>query len=269
MNKYNALFKHSRLIISFTICLTLLGIGVWSSASSRKQRSRPLEEIRKDLVTDQIKLDNKTQGFEILRMDKTQMGDILLSLKNNYAKRITGFQVTVGAARIQTELILGGDENEFISPGAIYEKVYFAQEGLDEQGIVVRAVVFEDGTSDGEPDFIKEIKDYRVGMKLERERVLARLHYILSSTQTDILADLEKLELDTLSLTQGRRYGKLDNIALGSRNERKRILDEIKNFRRIHLKLRSHREQENESDYRKNLAQLVEFYKNIIAKAKT
>jgi hypothetical protein len=271
MKRIKSLPLNSRFIffVGVTMCTIVVGVGAWSSTSPFQQKKdASLEEIRENLGIDKIPVKNNTRAFDVVSIEKTGMGDLQLVFRNGYEKKITGFQVTVGGARIQTELILGGDEREFIIPGATYQKIYMAQEGLDRHGITIRAVVFEDGSADGEPKFIEEIKDYRLGLKIERQRVLELLQGILALPDADMSVALEELEAKIPSLPQRKKSRGLDNIALGMNHERRRILGEIKKIRLMDLK------RDNNSSYteqtikpKQNLEQLVEFYERIITKA--
>jgi hypothetical protein len=220
------------------VALLLLGVVLASQPARKRMRQqnreqevsiKPLERI------EDLKLTNKTTGLQVVEIKKLSDKMLELTFKNEYNKSITGFEVSVGGMRVQTELILGGDEQQFISPGSTFEKAYAAQEGLDRAGIQILGVVFEDGTSDGDLRAIKEITDYRLGMKTERQRVLALLNKVIAADNQKISIGLEELEADIYSsVSLNQQDSKLDNVGLGIRNERRRMLEEIRILRAKH-----------------------------------
>lgn len=218
-------------LYAFALVLLFIGIAIAGRSPGRKQRAqandqqgliKPIERI------EDLRIINKTSAFRVLAIKKISDNVFEITYKNEYSKTITGFEVSIGGMRVQTELILGGDEHQFIPPGNTSQEAYPAQEGLDRNGIQILAVVFDDGSSDGDIRYIKEITDYRLGMKTERQRVLPLLERVISSNTQNISMALEELETEVSSTAQStQQNNKLDNVGLGIRNERRRILDEV------------------------------------------
>lgn len=225
-------------LYGFALVLLVLGIVSGSRSSGKNERPqtnqqegriKPIERI------EDLRIRNRTSMFNIAQIKKVSDNMFEITYKNDYSKTITGFEVSVGGMRVQTELILGGDELEFISPGKTFQKAYAAQEGLDLDGMQILAVVFDDGSSDGDIRYIKEITDYRLGMKTERQRVLALLEQVITSKTQIISTALAELETDISSAFQSSpQDNRLDNVGLGIRNERSRMLDEIRILRDKH-----------------------------------
>lgn len=261
MKKYNhpALYG---LIITF-LSLSIV-IAVQSSVKRNRYNTQQPEGFIKpiDKVED-LKVVNKTSNFIVTEIKKNSDKIFEIIFKNQYSKRITGFEISIAGTRVQTELILGGDEQEFIPPGSVYPKAYAAQAELYKYGIQILAVMFDDGSSDGDITYIKEIKDYRLGIKIERERVLSLLEPIINSKNQDTSTALEAMEAQlsaTLPLSQ--QTGKLDNIGLGVRNEKQRILDEIRMLISKHQSVQS--SEEKNHLLKEDLSIFKEMYKDII-----
>jgi len=212
-------------LLFLTVVIASQSSGNRSRIQIKQQKSsiKPIERI------EDLRIINKTSAFSILEIKKISDNLFEITYKNNYSKTITGFEVSIGGMRIQTELILGGDEQQFISSGNTFQKAYAAQEGLDRDGIQILAVVFDDGSSDGDTRYIKEITDYRLGMKTERQRVLALLEQVITFKNQDISTALGELEANISSTAPStQQESRLDNVQLGIRNERRRMLDEIR-----------------------------------------
>ncbi len=217
---------------SLLIVLVLLGVVLASQPSGKRTRLQNEEQegsIKPIERIEDLRIINKTTGFSVVEIKKISDQLFELTYKNDYSKRITGFEVSIGGMRIQKELILGGDEQQFISPGNTFHETYSAQVGLDRDGIQILAVVFDDGGSDGDIRYIKEITDYRLGMKTERQRVVALLEQVITSKTQKISTALGELETDISSnIPSTQQDSRLDNVGLGVRNERRRMLEEIR-----------------------------------------
>jgi hypothetical protein len=224
-------YSIASVLLFLSVVIASQSSGNRSRIQTREQESsiKPIERI------EDLRIINKTSAFSVLEIKKISDNLFEITYKNDYSKTITGFEVSVGGMRIQTELILGGDERQFIFPGNTFQKAYAAQEGLERDGIQILAVVFDDGSNDGEIRYVKEITDYRLGMKTERQRVLTLLEQVITSKNQDISTELGELETGISSTAPStQQESRLDNVELGIRNERRRMLDEIRILRDKH-----------------------------------
>lgn len=216
----------------FVAVLLFVGVVIASRSSGKSPQPRINEQeslIKPIERIEDLRIINKTSAFSVVEIKKISDNLFEITFKNEYSKSITGFEVSTGGMRIQTELILSGDERQFISPGSIYQETYAAQTGLDRYGVQILAVIFDDGSSDGDSKYIKEMTDYRLGMKIERQRVLALLEQVIAAKNQSISTALEELEAHMIStLPSTQQNSTLDNVGLGIRNERRRMLDEIR-----------------------------------------
>ena len=250
----------------FSVVLLFLGIVLASRSSGKNERAqtnqqegriKPIERI------EDLRITNHTSSFNVVDIKKLSDSIFEITFQNNYSKRITGFEVSVGGMRVQTELTLGGDEGQFISPGGSYQEAYSAQQGLDRHGVQILAVVFDDGSGDGDTKYIKEITDYRFGMQVERQRVLALLEEVLKATDEHIPQALEELESNlSFGIASTSQNSTLDNVGLGTRNERRRTLEEISMLKKNHQDAMS--VTRSGSQLRRDLVSLEEVFKNII-----
>ena len=261
MKKYKNILRTLRLpFIFILLCLSIIGV---SASRAGKQKQDDIEKPKETIDINNLKIINMTSAFKVIEIKENSDGLFDITYKNEYRKSITGFEVSISGMRIQTELTLGGDEQQFIPSGSTYDKTYSVQENLGQNGIQILAVVFDDGTADGDPKYIKEITDYRLGIKLERERVLPMLENILTSKPQTFSKALEELETHMTSvLPSYQQNGKLNNIDLGIRNERRRILSEIKMLRDKHPNALSTEQEINQ--FRGDLVFVKQMYERII-----
>lgn len=102
-----------------------------------------------------------------------QDGALSLSLRNDYNKTITAFAVSSSHIITRSELI---DTDQVMAPGAIQTKLYeLPSSPLPGYATTVQAVVFDDGTADGNPAIIRQILDARDGNKTQIDRILPAL----------------------------------------------------------------------------------------------
>jgi hypothetical protein len=179
-------------IILLTACLTLSALSPRATGKINAQESTP-------------QVINKTTGFQVesLTMQDT---DYILLLKNNYSKSINGYTLGTGlGSKLTVDLTTG---NQVIGPGGV-EDVHIPASNLrvppgqnTQRQITILAVVFEDATSDGNPQVVEEIKGRRNGAKIQFKRVLNLIGDFLASPEANDPAALNKLKTRITSLSE-------------------------------------------------------------------
>jgi hypothetical protein len=243
-----------------------------SGTPSQQERGRAVEEPEGNLKVRAPKVTNKTRAFEVVNIEELDAKNIRLTLRNGYEKTITGFQVSVGVGRVQTDLMVSGDDAYFVLPGGTYQRIYAIQHETDTRGIAILAVIFADGTSDGDQEAIEEVEFYRLGMKTERKRVLNLLQDTLKLDDSELASALRRVEYQvsfpplnqdkTLPYEKNRR---MYNIYFGTRDERMRIVREIHNISQSHIQDASQVVSQSLS-WRQHLVDLVGYYERMIRK---
>ncbi|HEX8128887.1 MAG TPA: hypothetical protein VF527_07285 [Pyrinomonadaceae bacterium] len=222
MSKYKILSRQGQtfLIITFVIIfIVALGVSGWSSGRKYQQ-------------SDKVHLARKTHALSIFSATINE-DSIKLALKNESDKKINGFQITVNELRVQVEF-LDADEpaRQVLHPGAIYEQWYQFHPTSKTPEISIQAVVFEDGSSDGDTNMIREIKETRLGQKMQLQHFIPSLKKALKAPDADTIAVLDRLESEILSLEENQSDNLSGNIKLGIHNEKTRILGMIQQLRR-------------------------------------
>ena len=191
-------------IVLIGFCAALFCIATWSSmaSSSKMQDSRAKlieksESLRKSFRVEDLKITNKTQHFHIVSIEKTSNNDIRISLRNDYDKKIIGYALSMGSNVTIGDYIFS-ERDESISPGNIeedYQGIGIDPE-LNAKGIVILAVMFEDGTSDGDPVHIQEIAQHRLGGKMQMEQVLSMLEKVKTLPKDKMTAELNRIKAE-------------------------------------------------------------------------
>jgi hypothetical protein len=190
-------------LVLLVFCGMLFYAATWSSWASSKikdSRSKQIEKLdrlRDSLRVGDLKVSNKTQHLYIVSIEKKQDNQILISLRNDYAKKITSYELSMGSKLTLVDYKYS-DHEDGISPGNVVEELQTIDidPELSEKGIAILAVLFEDGTSDGDPAHIQEIVQYRLGGKMQLERALLMLEKVKARPRNEISAELARIKAD-------------------------------------------------------------------------
>lgn len=231
MKGYKTFFQVVRIPVFVALICggAFLSMSVYPSAQkiSHPFLSNDIESV------DDLKVINKTSFFRIIEMEKVSQGNLRLILKNDYDKRITAFQIAIDNT---TALIdaLYTDAEHSIPPGSIREHIepLNIDPHMKEHYLSILAVVFDDGTSDGDSVAIKEINDYRLGSRMQMDHTLPLLNEIMNLPDDEISAALDNLPSSLLSASQVAEHQPLSlNTKLGMRNRAKMLAHQIKNIK--------------------------------------
>lgn len=147
---------------------------------------------------------NKTSGLQILQA-KHIGNELKLSLKNNYAQRVTAYVLTIGTFRIAEDFFIAEPPTEFgIQPQQTFERSFTLSTRQLTETVTLQAAVLEDKTGDGDPVIYEDIRDTRLGQAVQIKRALKVLEkYVddtpdLESLKAEMLDALSRHELDTL-----------------------------------------------------------------------
>ncbi|HXU35793.1 MAG TPA: hypothetical protein VN937_05475 [Blastocatellia bacterium] len=166
-------------VILLIVCLLGLGIG---GVSLKSQKSTGIQ-------SNTPRIQNRTRSFEVVQVSPSvgENGEVELSLRNRYSKNITACAVSVNGSITEVDFAFSELEDQRgLSPESVYEQKYSfarrvnksaARQNLD---ISILAVVFDDKTGDGDPKFVTEILDTRLGSKIQLTRIIALLNDALN-----------------------------------------------------------------------------------------
>ena len=176
--KVKSLFNPHFIITAFLLgCITLLSTGS-SSRNISPQQTLRLEDIKRE---------NKTRALEVTKLEITPtFGDHLaqVTFTNTYDKAITAFVVTTGIYTPHSKSTITEDfaanENAYIRPGKSYTN-FFSVGEMREAGITILAVMFEDGTGEGDADEVREIIETRTGKAKVYNYFLPKIREMLDS----------------------------------------------------------------------------------------
>ncbi|HEU0144004.1 MAG TPA: hypothetical protein VFQ47_04400 [Nitrososphaera sp.] len=211
-------FKPSLLLVaSSVICMIAVGVTVWATHKTIRPSQANMPGI-----------ENKTQLFHLINLDQSGRTTRLL-FRNDYNKNITAFQLSIDNAEQQIDLIYADDvERQVIAPGQTFQYLFPSPSGHRVQRISIQAVVFEDGSSDGDTTVSRQIIDMHQGIKAQYKKFLPLLKSILDSSNADTEEALNKLESQVLKLTTDYENTTLSSdFRFGLQSAKESIINEI------------------------------------------
>ena len=228
-------FSFTRIPRIGTACACIgiaLGIAVWASA----------RVLVTDITTPQgfePSIVNKTKALQIIstrKIERDQNYVLRVTLKNVSAKNIVSYTYLAGQAGITNSFALSenlfaaGETSEEDVP---YESLAVTALSGHEGDLVFEGVLFEGGTGDGEPKFVKQMSDEYAGLREQAGRIvplLRRAQQDLGDTDNDrTLSDLE-LEISQLPVEEKTFSQSLDN-KLGRSTANRQFASRVKKLR--------------------------------------
>ena len=196
------------LIIVAVVCLSAIGISgrvskrerpkVNSSQSGQEKSAADLvrerTELARTLNIDDIRVVNETHGFKVSKRVLSPDGIIRFTLKNGYPKAITAYRADLGENGGETFDTILCTYDCSIAPGGTTDTVLVVSRGITAKPVVINAVLFEDGTADGDPDAILLLRESRLGESMQMETIRSLLGEVAGASSGDLPTALDSVE---------------------------------------------------------------------------
>ncbi|HTG17523.1 MAG TPA: hypothetical protein VK747_19910 [Blastocatellia bacterium] len=236
MDKFQGFTNLLRLFTIFSLaCISVIGMSAaFPSRRVRNSVQQRLADLSKETDLDSLKLINQTKAFTVISKEKSPEGVIRLKLRNDYQKRITAFEISIGSTTTLVDTTFSMHDDT-IAPGEYRDELLALSidPELKGRGINILAVVFEDGTADGLVASIREIEDYRLGERMEMDHVGKLLDSISNAPTTALTSVLVEVQSNILSSTpDGAKNQRSIFVQFGVKDTKERIsayIDNIKN----------------------------------------
>ena len=182
----------------------------------------------REQLSGRILIENRTQSIEVVSAERSE-SSVHISLKNNSNKAVDGLQMRLGDVAVQTEFL---DTDITFPAGSVHEETYPNQQDSTNRGITILCVTFEDGSSEGDQKYLKQIRDKRFGETMQTQRALVLINQALTRSNVNI-DNLEKLNRDISSLpVRDDDYSDNYDILLGLQDRRALLISQIESVRR-------------------------------------
>ena len=233
-----SLSRTARLLpLGVLLCFAVFGFIAKTGIRNQEDIRKPedISQIRARLISDLNVADlpvlNETKAFSITAIEKTPEGLIRIELRNDYGKTIVAYQISFGSATSLVDSFTNAIKAG-IEPGEVI--VRFEAIDVDPElmriGFVVRAVAFDDATADGNPRFVREIDEFRLGEMMQTEQFLNLMSNIRNPSGPEGFSQLEEAKASMLALENDKRFSR--DLMSGLRNMRlvfSREIDGVRN----------------------------------------
>jgi hypothetical protein len=161
-------------LISTITLVSLIGISALSGNRSTTQQDTPLH------------IANRTQSFSVIKAE-CGSNEFSLTLKNNSAKKITAFTISPGnGLSITEEFVFAEISDAGIGSNELFSKTYPTLASIEPQSIEIKALIFDDGTAEGEIRAVRKMRDSRLGQQIQIRRAVRELENFLAKGRGDV-----------------------------------------------------------------------------------
>lgn len=159
--------------ISTVVLVSLIGISTLRGNRSATQQNAPLQ------------IANRTQSLSVIKAERGS-NEFTITLKNNSAKTITAFSISPSKGfTITEEFVLAETSDIGIGFNALFSKTYPTLNSVQPESIEIKALIFNDGTAEGDPRAVRQIVDSRLGQQIQIRRAVNELEKFLAKGSGD------------------------------------------------------------------------------------
>jgi hypothetical protein len=145
----------SMFCISASVLVLVIGISALIGNSSIPQQNPSLE------------IANRTQALSVIKAERGS-NEFSITLKNNSAKTITAFSISPSKGfTITEEFVLAEISDIGIPPNELFSKTYPTLNSTKPESIEIKALIFDDGTAEGDTRAVRQIEDSRLGQQIQ------------------------------------------------------------------------------------------------------
>jgi hypothetical protein len=167
--KVNAMkyFRKKRMLfLIIAICLGTVGFSVLSFAQNRN--------------TGRVNIENKTRSLIVESVnsvgDSEQNSNFEITFKSNYEKPVSAYRFRVTDESTAEDAVVAIEKNGMADDWTLktneLSKAKFSAGIKGKITVTVAAVLFEDGTGDGEPDDLGRLQEIRTGVWMAFNRII-------------------------------------------------------------------------------------------------
>lgn len=206
--------------VIFFMCAVIFSLGIWSSAAKTTLPQDGMPQVK-----------NETESFQLQGIDRYKEGYIL-RMKNISQKSITAYSLsTKSGQRRDSDYNISGD---VIEPGEIEEiRLYTLNIAPQELNIRILLVIFADHSSEGDFKVAGEMRDSRLGEKVQYQRIRNILQETLVKTELNPAAMLSRLKerIEALSEAADKQFS--TSYPMGLRRAKRNMLYLLDNLEKM------------------------------------
>lgn len=158
---------------SSVLLVSLIGISTLRGNRSAPQQNAPLQ------------ITNRTEALSVIKAEPGP-NEFSITLRNNSAKTITAFSISPRKGfTITEEFVLAEISDVGIGPDAVFSKTYRTLNSSQPESIEIKALIFDDGSAEGDARTVRQIVDSRLGEQIQLRRAVKELEKFLAKGSRD------------------------------------------------------------------------------------
>ena len=185
------------------------------SASTRSNQSSPPQNVEPVDASFVPVVESKSRVLEVVSATKRDPF-IRIRLRNTSDKNIYAFRMRYhkGGAAILYSFVMA-DTKTMVAPGEVYryDWPFSPNSSLARESLIVEAVIFQDGSGDGEPDKVKSLQDLFLTNMRELEYEIALLEAALTSPKIETVEGLLDFQNKVSETPETLSVGMLSGLA--------------------------------------------------------
>lgn len=140
------------------------------------------------------RITNNTKSLKVVRLEKT-LDNYVLSLQNTSGKNVMAYSLSFGDGGLDVVGMSYGEAHPSMMAGAALREEYLSdQKSIESSGITIGAVVFEDGSFEGDPKIAAKFLSEGEGVRRQAPQVLKLVKEALAVDDAEIPPAFERLE---------------------------------------------------------------------------
>lgn len=181
-----------RFVVLIIIAITVIGLFAYTFLFNPRASASPQELIVK----------SRTKGYEVLKAEFLD-NEIKIRLQNNHKEAITAFAISFDEQVVKEDFAYS-EIRVGIEPGETYENRYpysRSLPGAELPTLNLLSVLLKNGSNDGNSKIAQQIRDERLGEKIQTHRVLKALEKGEFSRK-----DMKAVKADIIAALDGGEY---------------------------------------------------------------
>lgn len=151
---------------------------------------------------DGLRIINDTTALEVARLEKS-LDRYQLWLKNNSSKNVVAYYLSVGESRLIVHGRGYANRGTLIAAGETYPEEHLQVKNVESSMIVIRVVVFDDGTFEGDSELAAGFLAKSAGIGIQAPYVLRMIGQTLESDDAELETAFNKLETELGLISEG------------------------------------------------------------------
>ena len=160
--------RSSIVIVSSLLLISLVGISALHIKPPKKPQDIPVHTI------------NRTDAFSVIQVTR-EGNNLAITLRNESPKTITAFSISPAKElTIIEEFAFAETAEPGVKPNQVFAKTYALPNQTEPQPIEINALIFDDGTVQGDLSAARRIEDSRLGQQIQMKRAVKELDTFLT-----------------------------------------------------------------------------------------